>query len=154
MTCDDYQENVSQLLDGELLIGEEPALFRHLGDCDSCRTFLKAVLQLRHALLVSQPVRVSEKADHAIARRLGKAGAAMPDRGAVHIWRRRVSIRLPVAAVAAAFLITFSIVISSMVAPVSRPATAERVVYVMTLPTVDVVGHKPNDTDDAKGRRQ
>ena len=44
MNCEQYQEQTSQFIDGELEIVSETELFKHLGICEQCRTFLKNAL--------------------------------------------------------------------------------------------------------------
>lgn len=154
MTCDDHQEKVSQFLDNELPVDEERQLFRHLGGCDSCRRFLATVVRMRHILLCAWPVRADKQVDHALERRLRTGRTLMPERSPRRLWRERVSLRLPVAAVLAALLIAASMFVGTTITPAHRPISVERVVYVTTLPTVDVVGHRPSESDNGKGRRQ
>jgi len=47
MTCDEYQEQVSQYIDGELDDKDSGTLFRHLSTCGECRSFLRSTLELR-----------------------------------------------------------------------------------------------------------
>ena len=47
MTCDEYQEQVSQYIDRELGDAEAEVLFRHLSTCAECRAFLRGSLELR-----------------------------------------------------------------------------------------------------------
>ncbi len=47
MTCDEYQEQVSQYIDGELGDKESGPLFKHLSTCGECRSFLRSTLELR-----------------------------------------------------------------------------------------------------------
>jgi len=47
MTCDEYQEQASQYIDGELPDSDSEELFRHLSVCAECRTFLRDSLELR-----------------------------------------------------------------------------------------------------------
>lgn len=154
MTCDDHQEKVSQFLDNELPVDEERQLFRHLGGCDSCRGFLATVVQTRHMLLCARPVRSDERVDRALERRLRTGETFMPEHPARRLWGERISLRLPVAAVLAALLIAASMFVGTTITPAHQPISAERVVYVTTLPTVDVVGHRPSESDNGKGRRQ
>ena len=57
MTHDDYQEQISQLIDGELGGEDQPALLAHLGSCAKCRSFLNSALTLRSNLAtISSPV--------------------------------------------------------------------------------------------------
>ena len=50
MTHDDFQEQISQLIDGELGGENQPALFEHLSSCAECRSFLNSTLALRSKL--------------------------------------------------------------------------------------------------------
>jgi len=47
MTCDEYQEQVSQYIDGELGDEDSGILFKHLSLCAECRSFLRSTLELR-----------------------------------------------------------------------------------------------------------
>jgi len=47
MTCDEYQEQVSQYIDGELNDKNSGGLFKHLSVCGECRSFLRSTLELR-----------------------------------------------------------------------------------------------------------
>ena len=47
MTFDEYQEQVSQYIDGELNDGDSGTLFKHLSTCGECRSFLRSTLELR-----------------------------------------------------------------------------------------------------------
>ena len=47
MTCDEYQEQVSQYIDGELGDRDSGILFKHLSSCAECRSFLRSTLELR-----------------------------------------------------------------------------------------------------------
>lgn len=47
MTCNEYQEWISEYVDGELHEERSVMLFRHLSECRECRKFLRATLELR-----------------------------------------------------------------------------------------------------------
>jgi predicted anti-sigma-YlaC factor YlaD len=51
MNCEQYQEFISQFIDGELDSVNELSLFQHLSTCDECRGFLKETMSLRSELL-------------------------------------------------------------------------------------------------------
>jgi anti-sigma factor RsiW len=53
MSHDGYQEQISQLLDGELSRDLQPALFVHLSRCTECQQFLNATIVLRSTLTAS-----------------------------------------------------------------------------------------------------
>jgi anti-sigma factor RsiW len=66
MNCENYQENISQFIDGELDSASESNLFQHLGSCEHCRTFLKNILSLRNTLTVSQQMIVPASLDQRV----------------------------------------------------------------------------------------
>lgn len=53
MTHNEYQEQISQLIDGELEWKQQPALFTHLSACNECRLFLNSAITLRSKIAAS-----------------------------------------------------------------------------------------------------
>jgi len=49
-SCNEYQQQISQYIDNQLEDSDTSELFRHLGDCEECRDFLKSILKLRSAI--------------------------------------------------------------------------------------------------------
>jgi len=66
MNCEQYQEYISQLIDGELDNAYEASLFEHLGSCEQCRTFLKNILSLKNTLTVIRPMAVPASLDQRV----------------------------------------------------------------------------------------
>jgi predicted anti-sigma-YlaC factor YlaD len=66
MNCEQFQEYISQFIDGELSSPAETELFLHLGVCEQCRTFLKNALSLRDALAHTLQVSVPASLDQEI----------------------------------------------------------------------------------------
>jgi predicted anti-sigma-YlaC factor YlaD len=66
MNCEQYQEQISQFMDGELLPAPETELFVHLGSCEQCRTFLKDALALRNTLALTRQTDVPASLDRRI----------------------------------------------------------------------------------------
>ena len=66
MNCEQYQEHISQFIDGELPSNAETELFLHLGVCEQCRTFLKNALSLRDTLAHTQQITVPVSLDQRI----------------------------------------------------------------------------------------
>ena len=50
-TRNEYQQQISEYIDNQLEDSDTSRLFRHLGDCEECRDFLKSILKLRSAIL-------------------------------------------------------------------------------------------------------
>jgi anti-sigma factor RsiW len=58
MNCEQYQENISQLIDGELDSVAESNLFQHMSTCEACRVFFKNLLKLNHELTSARSIQV------------------------------------------------------------------------------------------------
>lgn len=63
MTHDEYQQQISQLIDGELGEQFQPALFVHLGTCAECRRFLNSTLTLRSSLSSAAQIAILQGLD-------------------------------------------------------------------------------------------
>ena len=48
MVCKQYQEQISDYIDGSLELGEQSQIERHLADCESCRAVRDDLLQIVH----------------------------------------------------------------------------------------------------------
>jgi anti-sigma factor RsiW len=66
MNCEQYQEQISQFIDGELPPTAETDLFIHLGECEHCRTFLKNALSLRNTLVFTPHTAVPVSLDRRV----------------------------------------------------------------------------------------
>ena len=66
MNCEQYQEQISQFIDGELPPTAETDLFVHLGVCEQCRTFLKNALSLRNILAFTPQITVPASLDRRV----------------------------------------------------------------------------------------
>jgi predicted anti-sigma-YlaC factor YlaD len=66
MNCEQYQEYISQFIDGELPPTAEIELFEHLVMCEQCRTFLKNILSLRNTLVFTQQITVPVSLDQRV----------------------------------------------------------------------------------------
>ena len=69
MNCEQYQEQVSQFMDGELPPITENELFAHLGTCEICRGFLKNVISLRNTMTLDQQIAVPASLDRRLLER-------------------------------------------------------------------------------------
>jgi len=66
MNCEQYEEYISQFIDGELPPTTETELFVHLGACEHCRTFLKNTLSLRNTLVFTRQIDVPASLDRRV----------------------------------------------------------------------------------------
>jgi anti-sigma factor RsiW len=58
MNCEEYQQQVSKLLDSALEKTKSPELFSHLGVCEECREFFTATMRIRAAMLSAPPLSI------------------------------------------------------------------------------------------------
>ena len=139
MTCDEVQAAISAYADGEILPGEEGAMFAHISTCPVCRAFFRSVLDLRSAFASTEQVDVPEELDsRVIAIRPGPARPSPERRGwFAGIWMRRVSVPLPSAAIVAIALVSITIFTLSLLMKPSE-------VPLLTLPPVDVYAEQPS----------
>ena len=120
MSCDEHQVMISRLFDGELPPGASSGVFAHLAGCGQCQLFYHRLQALNASL------------EQIAGRERETAAGSTDQRRKKGIWRRRVSMRLPVlvfllCAIAAGAVFSFF----------ARQRRAE-FVYVAKLPAVVV----------------
>ena len=130
MSCEEHQSMISRLLDGELPPGVSLEVFAHLAGCGECQLFYHRLQTLNASL--------DRIAGH-MEREAAGGGDASEGARPRGLWKRRVTLRVPVLALlvlAAAAGIFFSF---------SRnvPSHTTETVYVTRLPAVVI-------TDDTK----
>lgn len=147
MKCDEYQEQVSALIDNELADEELVLLFTHLSECAACRATLRSELELRANLKEDVPPLAPKELDEKVLSNVSKTEGQPKARRAVRraIWQRTVSIPWPLAAVIAGLFLIGGLAVTSVWSPFSKPPAEPqvRVVYVTALPTVEVHGYFP-----------
>jgi anti-sigma factor RsiW len=149
MNCTLYHEDVSRYIDRELDEGRIAVLFAHLAGCTGCREFLGSMMELRSTLHRIPPPGVPATLDRRIesirpGRR--KSAPAVLDR-VYSWWNRRLLVPVPALAGTALLLLTAALVSFSLWQD-ARRATAPglQVMYIMSLPTVEVEGIAPAQT--------
>jgi anti-sigma factor RsiW len=145
MTCEGYQEEVSQLVDNELGERESPALFAHLSTCNECKGFLHSTLRLRAGLHEDATLLAPNHLDKKVLSTTPARKRSEPDRAATRriLWKRRVSMPLPAAVLVMVLLMALIAATSSLWYPAlhPQPETHAQMVYVTTFPTVEVDGY-------------
>jgi predicted anti-sigma-YlaC factor YlaD len=140
MNCEERQLAISTMIDNECPEAELQEVFTHLSTCASCRRFYREAMELRTRLHRERMPAVSSSLD---ARVLGHAQE--PKILQLPLWlTSRVAVPAPLAAAALLLIIlgTFSLLTQR---PMSNSSLAQQeVVYVPTLPTVEVEGIIPN----------
>lgn len=131
MPCNEYQEEASQYLDGELVDEKVESLFKHLGTCVECRHFLHSVLELRSRI-------------HDEMLRDAPTDAARQRTTGFPVRKAKIHLSLPVA-IAAIVLIVISTAFATMAVNWEKRIGSEsrEVTYVMSLPTIEVQGLYP-----------
>jgi anti-sigma factor RsiW len=144
MKCDEYEEMVSGMIDNELADPESEQLFGHLSKCAACRAILRSELELRANLKEDLPPLAPKELDEKILRTLSSDSGQLPARRIVRkvVWQRNVSMPWPLAAAIAGLLLVGGLAATSVWSPFSKQPQV-RIVYVTTLPTVEVNGYFP-----------
>ena len=146
MTCEQYEEQVSALIDHELKDEETQVLFVHLSTCQACRHSLQSVLDLRSDLSEEISPMAPKELDERILKQARLAHRVSADRKAIpfRLWTGRISMPVPVAAIILVCLIAGSLMISSMTKQAPLPPEGRvEAVYITTLPAVEVQGNFP-----------
>jgi len=136
MTCDEYQEQVSQYIDGELNDKDSGILFKHLSMCGECRSFLRSTLELR-SVIHNEMLMEQEVAKTNNKNRLGFRSAPL----------RTFRISKMLAGAALVFVILATIVVTRSITTSNLAEGNERVIYITSLPTVEVQGHPVSEND-------
>jgi anti-sigma factor RsiW len=146
MNCTHYREDVSRYVDRELDEGRIALLFAHLAGCTGCREFLDSMMALRstlHRLPAPAVPATLDRRIHAIRPDRRKPIPLLID--LVHgWWNRRLVIPVPALA-GTALLILSAVLVSFSLWQSARhaPAPELQVMYIMSLPTVEVEGFAP-----------
>ena len=144
MNCVEYEEQVSALIDNELVDQESEVLFTHLSTCETCRATLRSELELRASLKEDVPPLAPKELDVKILNTVSKVdrqlGAQTVMRKAV--WQRRVSMPWPLAAAIAGLFLIGGLAATSVWSPFNKQPQV-RTVYITALPTVEVNGYFP-----------
>ena len=145
MKCEEYEEQISELLDQELDDGRSRNLFAHLSGCEACRGFFDSVQKLRETLrdsaLTSHQGVEEWRAHHHPARtEFPMVGDKLR---VTRLFRKRYSI-----SVAATILLLFAAIggtalVSSSFRPAPRVVErrVQETVYVLQLPQVEIKGY-------------
>ena len=144
MNCEQYQEYVSQFIDGELDSKYESIMFRHLGTCDHCRSFLKNILSLRNTLTGAREMVVPSSLDKKV---LQQPVLQQP------FWMK-IKTQYSIRAIALAIII--SVLTSTMITSLwySSQQPQHTIVCLTPLPDVEVTGYVVIGYPPIKGQQQ
>jgi len=151
MNCEQYQEYISQFIDGELDNADEACLFGHLGLCEQCRTFLKNVLSLRNTLTVSPQLAVPASLDQRVLNQLS-SNMKQPLHQNI-FWRtRKPQYSFRTIGLAVLLSVVTTIFVSSFWYQHSQ--TQQTIVCLTPLPEVEVNGYLVVAPSQTKGINQ
>jgi hypothetical protein len=144
MDCQQYEAEITELLDCELDAVRSSNLFLHMGGCERCRSFIGDVLRLRNSLASSSGVAISEYPIQGREPRSFKRGIPMePFHGPVsQVLRKRFTISVAASVLLISTIIAGSATLSTLFAPPARviEKKVQQTVYVVQLPQVEVHG--------------
>lgn len=146
MKCDEYQEQLSALIDNELADREVEGLFLHMSGCVACRAALRSQMELRSGLKEDLPLLAPKELDEKVLSTVSRAEGQLVGRRVMRraVWRRHVSMPWPLAAAISALFLIGGLAVTSVWSPFSKtPEPQVRIVYVTALPTVEVNGYFP-----------
>jgi anti-sigma factor RsiW len=110
--CPDH-DILSAYIDGEIASPWERAIADHIASCERCHAVHARLLAARRALREEPPEDASGPMERVRQRILSHAP---PVQHAPPVWRRQVSLPIPVAALAAALLLTLGVTLAVLVA--------------------------------------
>jgi anti-sigma factor RsiW len=139
MECEDFEERVSALIDDECPEAELAGVFAHLGTCPSCLRFYRESMALRARLGRERIPAVRRSVDariltHVIGRKIIRVPGWV---------RSRVPVPVPLAAAAVLLVLLGAWSILARIPAGGRAATDTEIVYVTTLPVVEVEAPAP-----------
>lgn len=141
MNCEEFEIQISQMIDQELEDMETAALFGHMSLCRACREFHLSALQLRSML---------QKSDHAVqptASGYLKGSCARLrgiDKQDLAFLRGSFSMSRTAAVIIATLMLVAGSIASTLLFHVTEESSPERVEYIMMYPTVEVRGFLTN----------
>lgn len=144
MSCESYQETLSAFLDGNTREQDAAEAFHHLAQCEDCRQFLRAVVELQHSLRAMPIPDVPPKIDRRIMRIPSQENSRRSPWPArlVSFFRKRSDVPVPaLAGGALLFLCAFGISIWLLTRPALVPE--RQIIYVVSAPPVEVYGIRP-----------
>jgi predicted anti-sigma-YlaC factor YlaD len=151
MNCGQYQEQISQFMDGELSPTAENELFTHLGTCEICRTFLKNVISLRNTITLDRQIAVPASLDRRVLERHFPITKKIADQTFIRRFREnKYSFRaIGLAIILSAFT---TVLISSLWYLSYKPQ--QTIVCLTPLPEVEVTGYVVVAQSPTKGIEQ
>ncbi len=140
MGCNEYEEQVSQYIDGELGDEHSGTLFKHLGTCAECRSFLRSTLELRSK--IHDEMLIEREMQEEIVRTKSAGSAIRPA-----LLGRRISLSPAVALSILVLVVMITTLVVGSVGEQTSIGSSREVVYVTSLPTIEVQGFSVIEKD-------
>ncbi len=153
MTCIEYQQIAARFIDGEAETGEQENLFRHLGECSECRSFLESMMRVRDARR-KESIPYPRFLDESVLSATVWSRTVSADRPRLHrergFWSRRFQITAPLASAAVIGMIILGIVtgmlllrrVGTPAVPAAGQAQPVTVIMLYSMPPVEVHGSR------------
>lgn len=109
MNCEEYQQQVSKLLDNALEKEKRADVFSHLGICEKCREFFESTMQIRLAMRSAAALPMSTAMDTEVLQLALTHGPQAPDRGPVQRLSEHRSLRSRISTFALLIMVTLFI---------------------------------------------
>jgi len=147
MTCEDSQENLSAMMDGELAEEDLDSTLAHASACADCRQFLSVITRQPALLRGTSPDGVPRRLDRRVsdlARLDAPRTVRVPLQAVWDMLKARVRIPVPVAIGTAGLLLGLVIFSAAAWRTLhTKDSQATRVVYMMEFPPVEVFADTP-----------
>lgn len=126
MSCEEYQQQVSKLLDNALEKSKAPEVFGHLGGCERCRDFFESTMHIRLAMRSAGSLPMSTAMDAKVLQFAVAQSGGADDRGPVQRLGQHRSLRSRISTLALLIMVTLFIGLLFSV-NIDKPSQAEPV---------------------------
>jgi len=106
MNCEEYQLQVSKLLDNALEKEKRADVFSHLGICERCREFFESTMHIRLAMRSAESLPMSAAMDTKVMQFAVTQSGRAHDRGAVQWLGQHRSLRSRISTFALLIMVT------------------------------------------------
>ena len=106
MSCEEYQQQVSKLLDNALEKGKTADVFSHLGICEKCREFFESTMYIRLAMRTAESLPISAAMDTKVLQFAVAQSGRAHDHGPVQRFGQHRSLRSRISTFALLIMVT------------------------------------------------
>jgi hypothetical protein len=125
MQCEDYELEISGMVDGVPQMPGAYDLFGHIATCAGCQDFLRSLLRIRNAEAELLSESLVPESSHRPARPVSSPRTADRGRSRHGILRQRITVSVSSAAIALVMLVLWSVVLALTVVQGEGSATRD-----------------------------